>query len=216
MSIPEIVEQNALSSALGITNPEGSIVQKLRLLQALQGASQAVRKAAPAASSYQLATLAALVLPDFLKAASIHRATVKAGGVTGELAIQAYGATPITGQVAVAPNGDIVVLATDAITEMDVVYTPEKLSIIEITQDQLVGSVFPIPAKYTARGAVLLLEAEVLAGGTLGKKIILVPGAAPATTKANLNVAKTSVLFNVATDAVTKARIKIGVVPDAA
>lgn len=211
MAFPETAAINALSDALGISNPAENLTHKVRLLQLLQGAPRTVRKAAPAASPYQLATLQAIVLGDYKKASSILRATVRAGGVTGELAVQAYGATPITGQIAVAPNGDIVVLATDAITDIDVHYVPSQVEVVELTVDGLVGSELPIPAKYTARGVVSLLEAEVLAGTTLGKKIILVPGAAPATTKANLDVAKTKVQFNSATDAVTKARVKIGV-----
>jgi len=212
MPLPELAAQNSLADALGISNPAENLTHRIRLLQALQGAPQTVRKAVPAASSYQLATLQAVVLPDYKKAVSIVRATVRAGGVTGELAAQAFGATPITGQIAVAPNGDLVVLASDAITDLDVVYQTEKIEVIELVVESMVSSEVVIPAKYTARGVVSLLEAEVLAGTTLGKKIVLVPaGSAPATTKACLNTAKTKVLFNNATDAVTKARVKFGV-----
>ena len=159
-------------------------------------------------SAYNLATLDTLVLDPSSRATSIYRATSRAGGVTGELAVVAYGATPTTGQIAVAPNGNIVTLATDAITDVDITYAPERGDVIE--------SVFPVTAVvltlptsgHYARGVVLLLEAEALEGAVVGKKIVLVPGTAPATLQARLNVAKTQVLFNAATDAVTRARIK--------
>lgn len=159
-------------------------------------------------TNYNLAAVHVLVLPADAKAAKVDRCVVKAGAVTGEFSPQAYGATPATTQVAVTPNGDIAFVAADAPTDVDVLYTPEKGDVIELTLD-CAASVATIPTKYSGRTA-LLVEAEALAGAVTGKKIILVPGAAaPATTQARLNVAKTTVTFNNATDAVTKCRVKL-------
>lgn len=174
---------------------------------------QSKRKLNPSAlgvGSYTLATLHALQLPDYSHAATVLRATVRAGGVTGELAPQAYGATPGTGQIAVAPNGDIVVLAADAITDLDVTYVPERGDVLSPVFP-VVSNVLTLPtgAPWFARGVVLLLEAEALTGTSTGKKIVLIPGAgAPAAGQARLNLAKTTITFAVA-DAVTRARVKL-------
>lgn len=160
-------------------------------------------------SGYNLATLHALQLPAFSRASSVIRATVRAGGVTGELTPAAFGATPTTGQIAVAPNGDIVVLAADAITDLDVTYIPERGDVIEVFFPVVAGVMTLPTSGWATRGVVALLEAEGLAGTVTGKKIVLVPGTAPATTQARLNVAKTQVLFNSATDALTRARVKL-------
>lgn len=203
-----------------------TFAQKARLLLLAKGASRTIRKQAPLAAAvnpYVLATLGAITLPDGAKAHSIRRATVRAGGVTGELTPVAYGATPITTQIAVSPNGDIVVLGTDAITDMDVVYDVEPQFTVELVLAVAAG-VLTIPTTFQPSGyagpvsnlgVVSLLEAEALAqtAGTV-KKIVLVPGAAPATGQARLNVAKTQVLFNTATDIVTSARVKLGIVQD--
>ncbi len=160
-------------------------------------------------SSYTLATLHALRLPDRSRAAVIHRATVRAGGVTGELTPAAYGATPTTGQIAVAPNGDIVVLAADAITDMDIVYASERGEVIEVVFP-VVSNVLTFPtAGYWARGVSLLLEAEAIVATSTGKKIVVVPGNGATTAgQAKLNLAKGTVIFN-GTDAVTRARVRV-------
>lgn len=164
----------------------------------------------PAASGYNLATLEAVVLPDFAKGAFILDAFVRVGTVNGQLTVVKTGATPGTGEVGIAPNGDIVVLAADAITSIDLLYTPRKMEVYEQELAVVAASgILTLPVGATP--GVVLLEAEATAGTVTGKKIILVPGTAPATTQARLNLTKTQVLFNVATDAVTKARVKWGV-----
>jgi len=175
---------------------------------------QDLRRQTPSASLYQLGTLESIGLAGDGKAASIVRATVVAGGVTGELTPVLYGVTPATGEIAVAPNGDIVVLAADAITSVDVLYLPDRGDSFEATLpvDPATG-VCAMPANIVARGLILLTEAEVLVGGSTGKKIILVPGASPAAGRANLDVAKTQVQFAIA-DAVTSARVKVTVVTE--
>ncbi len=169
--------------------------------------------------SYTLGTLHALQLPDHSRAAVIHRATVRAGGVAGELTPVAYGTTPTTGQIAVAPNGDIVVLAADAITDLDVVYSPERADVIGIVDSDSPGLYFPVVSNVLtlpttgafARGVSLLLEAEAMSGTSTGKKIVLAPGAgAPSAGQCRLNVAKSTITFAVA-DAVTRARVKIAI-----
>lgn len=159
--------------------------------------------------SYTLATLHALQVPDRSRAVAVTRATVRAGGVTGELTPAAYGATPTTGQIAVAPNGDIVVLAADAITDMDVHYIAERGEIVNVTFP-VVSNVLTFPTSgIWARGISLLLEAEAITGTSTGKKIVLVPGnGATAAGNAKLNLAKATVIFN-GTDAVTRARVKV-------
>jgi hypothetical protein len=171
---------------------------------------QVLRRRDPAASSYNLATLEAIALPATAKAASIIRATSIAGTVTGELTPQVYGTTPATTQIAVAPNGDIVVLAADAITSLDITYLPERGDVYEVTLP-VASNVLTIPTAVSgsAQGVVLLAECEAMVGTSTGKKIVLVPGAgAPAAGQCRLNIAKTTVTFPAA-DAVTSARIKL-------
>lgn len=207
MPAPDQASVNALLDALGIANPEGDRTHKIRLAQLIQGTPRSLRKQAPVATpGYHGGTVQVVVLPDWFKAAAIHRATSRAGTVTGELTAQAYGATPATTQIAVAPNGDIQVLATDAITDLDLVYVPERLEVVELVVTT--GQTYTIPTEYTSRGVVLLQEAEGLAGSA-GKKNILVPGTVGAAGTAKLNIAKSQVLFGDA--GITKARIKLGI-----
>lgn len=168
--------------------------------------------AAQANDGYNVATLSPIVMrsSQLPPAASILRATVRAGGVTGELTVDAYGTTPATGHIAVAPNGSIVTLTSDAITNLDLVYVPERGLVVEfIGPVTSATGVMSLPTSIIGNGIVLLLEAEVLAGAVTGKKVVLVPGGTgPATLTARLAVAKTSVNFNQATDTPTRARVK--------
>lgn len=198
--------------------PPNVLADILRLLKygsMLRSAPTFLRKKLPATSTYQLATLQALVLPEDAKALTIARAYARSGaGTVGELVVDAYGTTPIAGHIAVAPNSDIVVLAADAWTSIDVVYQPQKADVVELTLPVVAATgVCALPKSVTDAGLVNLLEAEVLTGGLLGNKIILVPGtAAPATTKALYKTTGDQVLFAIA-DAVTTARVKLAVVP---
>lgn len=207
-----------------------TIADQLRLLRLghlfLGQMNQHKRKVNPSAlgvNAYNLATLHALQLPDRARAVSVVRATVRAGGVTGELTPVAFGVTPTTGQIAVAPNGDIVVLASDAITDMDVTYVSERGDVMGTVQADaslpfyslglyfpVVSNVLTLPTSgWGARGNLLLLEAEAINATATGKKIPLIPGAgAPAAGQARLNLAKTTVTFAGA-DAVTRARVKL-------
>lgn len=195
-------------------NNVASLLQEARLGDVLRALPVYLRKQAPiagAAANGNLTTVDVIRLPDDAKAASILRASVRAGGSTGEFTPQAYGATPATTQVAVTPCGDIAFInATDLVTDADVVYVPEKGEVVEYEGSVATG-VLTLPTEWTTRGVVLLLDAEITAGSVTGKKIILVPVAGaglPAAGRAQLTSNKTTVSFNNATDAGTKAKVK--------
>ena len=168
-----------------------------------------------AAKPYELATLQGFGLPYYSRAARIDRAIARTSGnsVTGELSVQAYGTTPLTGQIAVSPSGDVVVLAADQITCVDLYYRPIAGDVMEFTGPVATG-ILTLPKAITDRGALLLLEAEGLEGSVTGTKIVLVPASAVvATTKAALAIDRSKVYFNHSTDALTSARVKVLVAP---
>jgi hypothetical protein len=170
----------------------------------------------PAASPYNLATLLSVVLSDFAKASTIRRAYARAATAgTGELTIVAFGTTPTSGQIAVAPNGDIVTLAADAITLLDLEYNPRKHDTKEISLPVTSGGVLTLPAVDSTAGITEIFEAEVLTGSAAGKKIVLVPGSGGGSAgQCKLNVAKTTVTFGDAGASVNSyARVKYGVAP---
>lgn len=160
-----------------------------------------------------LATLDVLVLPDNAKASIILRAFARTGTAgTGEMTVAAKDATPVTTQIAVAPNGNIVTLAADAITDVDILYVPEGDCIVVESYYPVAADAVTLPTIYSAPGVVALLEAELVAGTATGSKIILTRGGAPAAGQASLNVAGTTVSF-AAADAGTRARLKFLVAP---
>ena len=61
-----------------------------------------------------------------------------------------------------------------------------------------------------AIGVTMLLEAEAVAGTSIGKKVIIAPGSAPAAGQAALDATKSLVKFN-SGDGVTLARVKLGI-----
>jgi hypothetical protein len=204
---------------LNSANPNhlASLLQDFKFGDMLRALPVYLRNQAPAAGTVatgNLTTLDVIKLPNDAKACTILRASVRAGGSVGEFTPQAYGATPTTTQVAVTPCGDIAFLnATDAVTDADVVYVPEKGEVIEVTGDLATG-VLSLPSYITDRGVIMLLEAEITAGTVTGGKRILVPLAGggaglPATICAQLTSNKTTVSFNNATDAGTAARVKL-------
>jgi hypothetical protein len=213
------VNAASLKNRINAANPN-QLPQELQILKfgdLLRAGTAFLRKRNPdtaASSGSQLATLDTLALNDDAKASTILRAYARAtaaAGTLGELAVQAYGTTPIDGQIAVAPNGDIVVLAASRYTDIDVVYQPEKTDLAEVTLT-VTASVLTLPAALTAAGVTALLEAVVTTGGSTGTKIVLVPGAgAPAAGQARLNLAKGTVTFAVA-DTVTQATVKLAIV----
>jgi hypothetical protein len=88
-------------------------------------------------------------------------------------------------------------------------YVPEDGEVIALPDLPAPAGVLTLPSWITARGVILLLEAEAITATITGRKIVLVPGAAPATLQARLNVAKSTVIFNSATDVVTSARVTL-------
>lgn len=167
-------------------------------------------------SPYNVATLDAMHLPAESRALFITRAYARAGGITaGPLTVVARGVTPATGEIGVAPNGDIVTLAADALTDIDVTYIPDGGEVFEAVLP-VVSDAIALPANVTSRGVVLLVEAEALEGTLTGKKIVLVESAsAAATTQARLDLARANVKFASA-DAVTRARVKLVLAPASA
>lgn len=141
-------------------------------------------------------------------AAAVLYASARAGlGTPGVLTPVAYGAIPAAGQVAVAPNGRVVTAAADAWTDLDVVYVPEKGTIVEVTAN-VAANTLTLPTNVTSVGACTLLSATALTGGSVGAKIVDLPGAAAAAGEAALNAAKTTVVFAGA-DAVTSATVRL-------
>ena len=203
----------SLKSVLNAALP-GGLADALRTLKfgdMLRALPTTLRKKAPAVNAYNLATVQCIALPEDAKASTIYRAYGRVGGVTaGELTITAANATPTTGQIAITPNGDIAFVGTDAWTSVDVVYQPSKYDVVELVLPVVPGTgVCALPS--TLSSPVMLMEAESLAGTLTGKMIVLAPSAtATATTKAALNLAKSSVWFAIA-DGVTSARVKLGV-----
>lgn len=211
MSAPYDDGTNRAALDRGNANTIADAARLLALGSLLAGQMPQVRRNidmdAQGAGDHTLSTLDCLVLPNHAKAHSLLRATVRAGtGGTGEFTCDAYGTTPLTTHVSIAPNGDIVSLGTDALTDVDVSYIPERGDVIE-TVFPVVSDAIVFPTALTARGVVLLAECEALEGTLTGNKVILVPGGTPSAGQCALtDVTKAGVTFQ-ATDAVTRARV---------
>lgn len=171
---------------------------------------QVKRMVTPTAAAANLATVESIGLGEDHRASTILRAYARAtnaAGTLGELAVQSYGTTPADGQVAVAPNGDIVVLAASDYDQVDVEYVPARGDVVALRMD-VAANVATIPAAYAALGVVYLLSVNAT-GGASGEKIVLVPGAAaPAAGQARLNLAKTTITF-AAADAITSCTARL-------
>lgn len=172
---------------------------------------QVKRMVTPAADAGVLAAVESLGLGEDHRALAVIRADARAtsaAGTLGELAPQAYGATPGDAQIAVAPNGDIVVVAASGYLNVDVTYLPARGDVVELDLP-VAANVATIPAAYTALGVVLLAYVESTTGGATGEFIVLVPGAgAPAAGQARLDLAKATVTF-AAADAVTRCTLHL-------
>lgn len=168
---------------------------------------------AAAANPYVAAASLSLQLPDDAKAAFVFRAYSRAGtGGTGEqtadVAQTGTATDPGSGHIGISPSGDLVFHGADVPTLVDVYYLPLKYDVVELTLSYATSSA-AIPAAYKA---LLLLEAEVLTGTAPGEVIIDGPGTATASGHAELDAAKTHVIFNVAqAGAAGTARVKLGV-----
>lgn len=148
-----------------------------------------------------------LVLPQHARAAAVLTAFATAGTSAGAKTYVA-GGTAAAGQVSINAVGNIVFNGTDAVTAAEVIYVTVEGDIIE----EIVPVVSHVATPSFGRNAVLLLEAEALAGTLPGDKVVDLRGASIATTEAGLNFAGTGVVFATA-DAVTSARIKYVATP---
>jgi hypothetical protein len=204
---------------LANTNELNRLLADMKFGDFVRSMPVTLSKQAPVAGSTSngnLTTIDVIHLPNDCKAACVLRACVRAGSTTGELTSIAHDTTPSTTDVAVTPNGDIAFNhGTDAVTDVDVVFVPQVGDIVQLTLPVVTG-VMTLPAAMVAQGVLLLLDATVLAGTTLGPKIILAPVAStglPATTKAQLTSNKSTVSFNNSTDAVTMATVTLLLAP---
>lgn len=198
-----------IQQALNRADPNAlaDMFRQLRLGDVLRALPTTIRRRTSAASPSILATLFAVSgQAEEARANAIQSAYERVGAGPGAaLAVVAY--PPAAGQIAVAPNGALAVLAADAWTDLDVSYTVEKGDVVEVTANVTAGSL-ALPTNVLTPGAVTLIEAEALVAGVTGVKIVDAPGAAPAAGEAALNAAKTAIVFN-AGDAVTKARVRL-------
>jgi hypothetical protein len=163
---------NPLKNAFDTAKPE-TIADLLRLVafgDVLRNQlPQVLRKQAPVADAAQLGTLQSFgILAKGAPAASILRARAWRGTATPEeLAVQAYGTTPATGQIAVAPNGELVVLAADAWLDVDVTYMPERGDVVQLPPLPVATGLLTLPRSVLDasgnRTAILLLSAVVTA-----------------------------------------------------
>lgn len=210
---------SALKAAIDRANPN-TISDSFRVLQLGKTLASDVKQTkrnvdmdALGTDPSELGTLDAIVLPEDARAGTILRAYSRAGSAgQGELVVDPPNTTPGTGDIAVSPAGNIVALAADAHTDVDVEYIPVRGDVVEISGVPAVG-VLAIPTSLVTRGVLVLLEAEALVATIAGRKIVVAPAAGlPATLQARLDVAKANVSFNNATDVVTSARARLLVV----
>lgn len=218
--VAQASSDDTVQTSLNRANPNG-VNDMFRLISVgdvVAGGKLSNRKVdmdAAGANVGNLATLDALALPDAQKASRVNAAYARAGGVTGVLAVVAPGTTPATGQISVGPNGNIVTLAADAITDLDVEYEGVPDVVVVESFFPVVGDAVALPVSMTGPGVVSLLEAELVEGTATGNKIVLVAGGAPAAGQAALDAAKGSVTFAGA-DAGVRARLKLLVAKAAA
>ncbi len=111
-------------------------------------------------------------LPDNEKACAIVKAFA-VDGATGPLTI--VEGVPGAGEVAVTPNGDVLTLVADAITELELTYQAREGCVVEETVDVVASVATPLGARRIG----VLLEVEVVAGATPGVLAVGVRGAAP-------------------------------------
>lgn len=206
---------------------EGGIAQ-LHLGQMPQMLHRKVPATDPGAP---VSSVVSIALPDEAKVdpsgiVSVYVRAVSGGSVLGyyvEKSTTPF-TTPTTGTYASQPNGNIMLLAADLPTDVDVTYIPQRGKIITLDAQPVASDSFAIPSVFTATpnpnspgmpgGVIALLEVFSLAGTLTGQLRVKAPNAsAPATTLANLDLAKQHVLFAVA-DAVTSCRVKLLVCPD--
>jgi hypothetical protein len=182
---------------------------------------------AVASAPGQATGLVTVVLPEDAKAATILRCTARkaAPGKTGEYAPIAYsaGAQPATTKVSVAPNGDIVFFASDAPTQIDLIYVPQKgyvkgqlanmkFGVSSMTLQVAANGAAALPAQYAGK-AVLLMAATINTGTNTGACIVLAPQSSATTTKtAALSLLGDAVWFDAIDDAPTSVTVDLLIV----
>lgn len=148
-----------------------------------------------------------VVLPDNAKCEQVLSAFVTAGTVTGRF--NPTYVTPATTKD-VAPNGagDIVFLAADAVTAVELTYLAFEGEIVEETGPVAAGVFTPSGS----RKAMCVLSATGLAGSVIGAKTPVLRAAAPATTQVAVSLTG-NIAFNSGTDALTSATVKYVATP---
>lgn len=200
----------SLKQAFNRSNPNSlpSMLKAYAFGDFLRSMPTQLRAVAPTTDPYGPAANVALFLPEDAKAESIVSAYARAGaGPVGPLTVDAaYSATPAAGHVCIDPAGNLLFHAADAWTSVDARYIPKEADVVEVTLPVVTG-VLTIPAVFVACD---LLEAQRADGSST--KLQVNPPAATnvAVGTASLNLAKTTVLFDVA-DGVTSARVKLAV-----
>lgn len=147
-----------------------------------------------------------LSLPDEAKAGQVLVAFARAGTSTGYKTAAAPHSTPGAGAVAVNAAGDIEFNGTDAVTAAEVLYVAAEGDVIEEEIDVAADGTASF---LQSREGVVLLEAELLSGDSVGDKTVIARGSAPAAGQAALDLLGQPV-FN-ATDVganVERARVK--------
>lgn len=205
-----------LKDTLNRANPNtlADVLRALKFGTLLASLTALLVKKAPVADAAQDATLEAII--PGAKAGTILRAyarSTSAAGTLGEMTVKGYGVTPGDGEIAVAPNGDIVVLAASAYTAIDVLYAPHPGELVTLKDVKVASNVATIPEPYKSRGAVYVVDATATAGTSTGRKQIMTPGTTVAAGEAALNAAKTGVAFK-NTDAVTLCDLVLWCAPE--
>lgn len=196
-----------LKQALNASNP-GTLADNLRALGLgdliRMSMVQAIRGATPATSTSQLSTVAQVGVDKLGGCAAVQILAAYSRGATntGALTVVANGTTPATGQIAVAPNGDIVVLAADARTLLDVDFLCMKGDYLSVTGLPVASNKALIPAAYTTQGVLMLLSGTSLTGTNTGSFVVVAVGGTPTAKQVCLDATKSNIVF-AAADAVT-------------
>lgn len=151
-----------------------------------------------------------LVLPENAKAAQVLRCW--AAGPDAYLLPVAQESTPGAGEVAVAPNGDLIFAAADSVTAAEVVYVAMEGEVFEETLP-VAASALEFPQ---GRTASVLLECEVITGVVPGTETVIARAGTPAATEAALTADGSGVAFNVADVIAGTARVKYIAQPSSA
>ena len=144
-------------------------------------------------------------LPENCKASRIRRAFARAttgGGTLGYMTVTALNAVPGASEISIAPNGDIVLLAANAFTSVDVQYEPvigRVVELVDVPVDPATG-ICALRPPLVAMHPHMLIKAEITLGTVRGKCTIAYRAtAAPAATLfANLDLPGANVRFLVA------------------